>query len=374
MKKTFVIIAALATVGAAFAQSSVTLYGRIDASIGSQRTTVGGATRAAVAATGPAVVAADGTVGPTTKATAYGDKGTQILAGQHTGNRWGMRGTEDLGGGLKANFTLESGFSVDDGSSGQGGLLFGRTAKVGLSGGFGSIDVGRQYDIVDTMYANYDALGSSGYSANGALAGNGDAAHNGAVGDTIIRQNNAVIYSTPSMGGLSAAAMWAPGENKAAGASAGSNYGLMVNYGNGPFAIGGGYQSNKATGATAATTHYILGASYDLGVAKLFAQYDAGKAKSVVAAGGKYEDKGYSLGVSVPVGAARLQAAWAKEDTDDRFGTKVQKNTAFGLMAQYDLSKRTYVYAAYRNLQTDPTGAANTIKTVNYGLGLVHNF
>ena len=367
MKKTLVAIAALAAVGAASAQSSVTLYGRIDASIGSQKTTVNGATQAAVAATGPAVVSATGAIAPTTPAVAFGDKGVQILSGQHTGSRWGMRGTEDLGGGLKANFTLESGLGVDDGTLGQGGLAFGRTAKVGLSGGFGSIDVGRQYDIVDSMYGNYDAMGSSGYSANGALSGAG------AVGDTIIRQNNAVIYSTPSMGGLSAAVMWAPGENKTAAASAGSNYGVMVNYGNGPLGIGGGYQANKATGATAATTHYILGASYDMGVAKLYAQYDAGKVKSA-AAGADYEDKGFSIGASIPFGAMRLQTAYAKEDTDNSAGAQTKSTKAFGLLAMYDLSKRTYVYAAYRNLQTNPAGAANTIKTVNYGLGLVHNF
>ncbi len=373
MKKTLVAIAALTLVGAVSAQSSVTLYGRIDAAVGSQKTTRNGTTTAAVAATGPAVVAADGSLGPTTKAVGYGDKGTQILAGSHTGNRWGMRGTEDLGGGMKANFTLESGFGVDDGASTQGGLLFGRTAKVGLSGGFGAIDIGRQYDTVDNMYGIYDAMGSSGYSANGALAGNGDPRHNGAVGDTIIRQNNTVQYSTPNMGGFSAVGQWAPGENKTAAASAGSNYGLMANYANGPFGIGAGYQTNKASGAVKATVHYIFGASYDLGVAKLYAQYDTGKVKSA-AAGAAYEDKGFSVGVTVPVGAVRLQAAYAKEDTDNNAGGNVQTNKAFALMAQYDLSKRTYVYAAYRNLQTDPAGAANTLKTVNYGLGVVHNF
>ena len=359
MKKTLVAIAALAAFGAASAQSSVTLYGRIDAAIGSQKTTQGGNTTTGVVGAG------------------YNDKGIQMISGGRTGSRWGLRGSEDLGGGLKANFTLEQGFNIDDGTAVVAARQFHRTAKVGLSGGFGSLDVGRQYDVVDTMYANYDSMGSSSnYSANGALTTCTSAAspnaHAGAVGDCVIRQDNSVIYTTPKMGGLSASAMWAPGENKTAAASAGKSYGVMVNYGNGPIGIGAGYQSNKASGAVAATTHYILGAQYDLGVAKLFGQYASGKVKSA-AAGARYEDKGFSLGAVVPFGAARLIAAYAKEDTDNNAGAKMMTTKAFGLMAQYDLSRRTSVYAAYRNLRSDPVAAAQ-IKTVNYGLGLVHNF
>ena len=207
MKKTLVAIAALTLVGAVSAQSSVTLYGRIDASIGSVKTTAGGVTIA--------------------------DPGVQIRSGGHTGSRWGLKGSEDLGGGLKANFTLEQGFNIDSGTFADATRQFSRQAFVGLSGGFGSLNIGRQYDIVDNMYGNYDAFGSSGYTPNQALSGLGN------VGDTIVRQDNSVIYTTPSMGGLSAAAMWAPGENKVPGVtSAGKHVGLMVNYANGPLGLG----------------------------------------------------------------------------------------------------------------------------------------
>jgi len=342
MKKTLVAIAALAAVGAASAQSSVTLYGRIDASIGSVKTSVGGVTIA--------------------------DPGVQIRSGGHNGSRWGLRGSEDLGGGLKADFQLEQGFNIDDGAASVAANQFNRQAWVGLSGAFGAVKVGRQYDIVDTMYANYDAMGSSGYSQNAALSGSG------AVGDTIVRQNNAVIYSTPNMSGLSASVMWAPGENRVPGVvGAGRHMGVMVNYANGPLGLGAGYQSNKATGATSATTHYILGGSYDLGVAKLYGQYDSGKV-GAAPAGVFYKDSGYSIGAVVPVGAARLMGGWAKEDTKSRAGVKLQKSTGFGLMGQYDLSKRTYVYAAYNRIENDPAGPNNTMKTTRYGLGLIHNF
>ena len=340
MKKTLVAIAALAVVGAASAQSSVTLYGRIDASIGSQRTTNNGNVAGATV-----------------------DVGTQILAGAHTGNRWGMKGSEDLGGGLKAIFQLENGFSVDTGAAAQGGLLFGRQAYVGLTGGFGSLTVGRQYDLVDTAYGAYDPMGYSGYSAMGY------AFNKGTGGDIIARQNNSVIYATPNMGGFTGSAMWAPGENKAAGVSAGRVYGLMGQYANGPVGAGIMWQSNKANGATASVTNYLLGGSYDLGAAKLYGQYEGTNNKPANA-----KDNGWALGAVIPLGAPSLTVAYSRENAKVA-GTKVSDATAFSLMVQYPLSKRTYVYAAYLNGEIDSsTAGVATQKNRNFGLGLVHNF
>ena len=340
MKKTLVAIAALTLVGAASAQSSVTLYGRIDAAIGSQKTSTAGVTTA--------------------------DKGVQILAGSHTGNRWGMKGSEDLGGGLKAIFQLENGFNVDTGTAAQGAnASFGRQAYVGLSGGFGSLTVGRQYDLLDTAYGNYDAFGYSGYGAMGYVFNSGTG------GDIIGRQNNSVIYTSPSMGGFSLSGLWAPGEDKnpIAGTGAGQNYGLMANYANGPVGVGAVWQSNKVGGAgTKATTNYMIGGSYDLGAAKLYGQYEGTNNK-----GANAKDNGWQLGVVVPLGAPSLMVSYASERTKVA-GTKISDAKALSLMVQYPLSKRTYVYAAYLNGENDPIGAANTTKQRNFGLGLVHNF
>jgi len=334
MKKTLVAIAALAVVGAASAQSSVTLYGRIDASIGSDKTTLNGTTIA--------------------------DKGTLIRAGAHTGNRWGLKGSEDLGGGLKANFQLEQGFNVDDGSAADATKQFSRQSWVGLSGGFGSLQVGRQYDIIDVAYGKHDAFGSSGFSPNAALAA-------GTGGDIIVRQNNSVLYSTPSMGGLSGAVMWAPGEDKAVGVKASNMYGLSAGYANGPIGLGAAWQSNK-TNSFKAVTNYVLGGSYDFGAAKLYAQYAGTNNKPV-----NTKDNGYSLGVVIPLGAPSVTIGYGTDKTKVA-GTKSQDVTSFAVMAQYPLSKRTYVYAAYRALETDPTGPSNTTKNKKFGLGLVHNF
>ena len=340
MKKTLVAIAALAAVGAASAQSSVTLYGRIDASIGNVKTTTAGVTVA--------------------------DPGVMIRSGGHTGSRWGLRGSEDLGGGLKANFTLEQGFNIDDGTA-SSARQFHRQAFVGLSGGFGSLNVGRQYDITDNMYGLYDPTGYSGYSAMGYAFNVG--CGTGGSGDCVGRQDNSVMYTTPSMGGFSVAAMWAPGEDKTAAAGAGRMYGIMANYANGPIAAGLGWQSNKASGGRT-RTDTNFGASYALGAAKLFLQLESGKNNNTVGTG---KDNGWGVGAVIPMGAASLTAAYAYEKQKIA-GAEVSKAKAFSLLGRYDMSKRTYVYAGYRRGETDPVGAANTTKTTSYGLGLVHNF
>jgi len=369
MKKTLVAFAALAVVGAASAQSSVTLYGRIDASIASQKTTVGGATVPATAAVGSTANLVTGAVTAAVPAKAGGDVGVQIRSGGHTGSRWGLKGSEDLGGGLKANFQLEQGFNVDNGEA-SSTRQFHRQAWVGVSGGFGSLQVGRQYDITDNMYGNYDPTGYSGYSAMGYAFNVG--CTTGGSGDCVGRQDNTVMYTTPAMGGLSIAAMWAPGEDKSTVASAGKVYGIMANYANGPLGVGLGWQSNKGQGGSAtakARTDMNLGASYDLGVAKLYAQIENGKNKN----GTVGKDTGYQLGAVMPMGAASLTASYAYEKQKIA-GSKFSDSKAFALLAKYDLSKRTYVYAAYLRGETDPVAVGGTTKQQNYGLGLVHNF
>ncbi len=354
MKKTLVAIAALAVVGAASAQSSVTLYGRIDASLASNKTS-----------NTPNALGV-----PVTGATT--DGGALIRSGGHTGSRWGLRGSEDLGGGMKANFQLEQGFNVDDGAASAAARQFHRQAWVGLSGGFGALTVGRQYDITDNMYAMYDAAGYSGYSAMGYAFNVGCGTVGlgaGGTGDCVGRQNNAVLYSTPSMGGFGVTAMWAPGENKTAATSAGRALGVMANYANGPLAAGIGFQSNKDTGAARTTTNTVLGGSYDLGAAKLYAMFENGKNRTTAG-----KDTGYSIGAVMPLGAASVTVAYAAEKQKIA-GNKVSDSTGLTLMGKYDLSKRTYVYAAYLRGETDPVAAGiSTVKVQNYGVGLVHNF
>lgn len=129
---------------------------------------------------------------------------TQMDAGGISGSRWGLRGSEDLGGGMSAAFTLENGFLSDSGALGQGGRLFGRQAHVSLNGGFGSVTLGRQY--TPAFYAAYN--GDVDEYSNFSIVSN----HLVLAGAGMLRADNAVIYLTPNMGGFAMSAQWAFGE------------------------------------------------------------------------------------------------------------------------------------------------------------------
>jgi predicted porin len=358
MKKTLIAMAVMSVAGATFAQA--TLYGRIDASLGSRKVEAAGALAGTAA-----------------------EAGTNISSSVNSGSRWGLKGTEDLGGGLKANFTLESGFNVDTGTSAQGGALFGRTAQVGVSGGFGSIDMGRIVAIKDNTtwavtggYANYAAWGNT--VDNGATFGN----PNGTIAAPV-RRNNAIQYTSPTMGGLSAQIMYQPGENGAPGVGATSYTGLGLGYAAGPISANLSYETSKATpgagvasaapaaaGMAAAVdlTETALSATYDFRIAKLAASYIKG---SKTGAG---DDTGYALGLSAPVGVMTINAEYARVSTTLASGADGGKASALNLRVSYPLSKRTDVYGYYMSGESNGAVAADTQKLTQYQLGLRHVF
>ena len=126
MKKSLIALAVLAAAGAASAQSSVSLYGLADVYVGSVKNTI---------------------ANPNSK------KQTAVNSSGLNNSRWGLRGSEDLGNGLKANFVLEAGFETDTGAAGSLGSTFQRKSTVGLSGAFGSVELGRNYTAYDTLRA-----------------------------------------------------------------------------------------------------------------------------------------------------------------------------------------------------------------------------
>jgi len=360
MKKTLIAMAVMSVAGATFAQA--TLYGRIDASLGSRKVEVTGALPGAA------------------------EVGTNISSGVNSGARWGLKGSEDLGGGLKANFTLESGFNVDTGTSGQGGALFGRTAQIGVSGGFGSIDMGRIVAIKDNTtwavtggYANYAAwsnnVDNSGFgNPNGNLA-------------NPVRRNNAIQYTSPAMSGLSAQVMFQPAENGAVGVGATSYTGLGLGYAAGPMSANLSYETSKATpgagvasaapagtaaGMAAAVdlTETALSATYDFKIAKLAASYIKGSKGGV--AGG--DDTGYALGLTAPVGPVNLAAEYARVSTTLASGIDGGKASALNVRVSYPLSKRSDVYGYYMSGESNGSAAADTQKMTHYQLGLRHSF
>jgi predicted porin len=174
MKKSLIALAVLAASGAALAQSSVTMYGRIDTSIGSEETLSG--------------------------------KSTKVFSGNLTTSRYGFRGTEDLGGGLRAQFQLENGFNADDGTVGTANAAFNRASWVGLSGAFGQVRLG----LSDSPYKDIFDLGVSNALYDSEFTPN-KIAYTG-VSNSTSRLKDSVRYDTPNFGGISGAVSYSMDE------------------------------------------------------------------------------------------------------------------------------------------------------------------
>lgn len=308
MKKTLLALAAVASCGAAFAQSSVTLYGVIDASVGKKS---GGD------------FAFSG--------------GKDLNASYHTPTRIGVRGTEDLGGGLKANFNFESN-GIGMASGNVGGNFWGREAWTGLSGNFGSTRLGRTSSFGTQGHARFDLNGISTSSAMD-NAGISPVTWYGSS-----RRDAQIQYVTPTMGGFDAGVSIVLAGNNANKQSTS----LRANYGAGPFAVGVVAETSRTA---ANRTAYALAGSYDLGVAKVVGGYVVSE---TVAKG-----KGVYVGAVAPVGPVKVGFQYARNST-----TKVN---ATELFANYALSKRTSLYVDYVTKGGNGTGNS-------YGLGLLHTF
>lgn len=314
--------------GAASAQTAnVTLYGIVDTYVANIRTSAG--RTATGAATASASISA-------------------VDAGGLSGSRWGLRGSESLGGGLNAIFTLEGGFNSDVGSLGQGGLLFGRQAFVGLSGGFGAVTLGRQYSPSFYIFCTASAEGCTNFSVEGnhyiGLPGG-------------LRINNSVNWKSASMGGLTVAAMYGFGET-AGGTSRNRLVGFNGEFNNGPLYLGAAWVDVKnATGGNAGR-HWTVGGKFNAGVATVSGTYV--NAKYVFPA----TFKGWHLGVNVPMGNVGLVAQFGQGKVG------AAKQTLFDVGADYNLSKRSNLYFRYANADNN---AASNINAAGFG-GVTQSF
>jgi len=335
MKKTLVALAALAAVSAVSAQSTVTLYGRLDASVGKNEVKANALYQGGVNSQ---------------------DLGMVVNGSNLNGNRWGMLGREDLGGGMSANFQLESGFNVDTGTSAQGGALFGRHAWVGLQGGFGTVRLGRQTTImadgpyaITGGYANYDAWGAPGVAVGG--FGNLNS-----VTVDAVRTNNTLKYITPNMGGFTGTFAWSPGENGTPLVSASRYWSLGARFLSGPVEVQFAYETMNPGNVT--TKAWALGGAYNLGVARVSASVQRATRLNV-------DDSGYALGLGVPFGPVSLDLEYAREKTDG--GSSAN---ALSVRGVYNLSKRTaaYVMIADGTAKTAVVGAKSSLSRFQVGV------
>lgn len=327
MKRSLMTVAVLGTISATtHAQSSVTLYGLIDVGIRYN-----------------------------THQNAAGDSKIGMgNGGLLSGSRWGLMGNEDLGGGNKAFFQLESGFTPGTGSTQQStpsgnARLFGRTAAVGLSSQtYGEIALGRQYTLVHEMaythdiYALSNYVGTVGFQGAG-LTGGG-------------RLDNTVRYTSPSFGGFTVKGAYTFGET-AGDAKHNASPAVAASYDNGPLSVGAAFQIiNNIGGLTPATTAYgstyfgitipdstqkvfTVGATYKLGASKLYASYIY---SNVYPAG--YRNDSFSVAVSYPLTPALELKLPVYVDRLKHAGQSGTRITG-GPLLDYSLSKRTDVYA-----------------------------
>jgi predicted porin len=315
MKKSLVALAVLAASGASFAQSSVTLYGVADIWFGSAELK-------------------------------GGDRTTVLESGGVSGSRWGMKGTEDLGGGLKANFLLEQGISLDSGAVGAG---FNRQAYVGLSGGFGEVKLGNVYTAYD------DISGAANSAFDSALAPQNNVW--ASTGYTSNPSNN-IYYASPEFAGFSGAVSYSLNEKTALKTEATS---LHVKYNGGPLYVGLGYQSDEVYNTGVSTDYLRLNGTYDFGAAKLLVGF--GSVDYAIAA----DVKEWELGVDVPLSASLTLSGGVAVSKPDGGS----KSTGYAVAAAYSMSKRTTLYTGFHSSSTDNT-AANDNKI--FAVGVKHTF
>ena len=404
MKKSLIALAALAAVSAASAQSSVTLYGLVDIAYGAQ-----------------SITSRDGTV--STRASGVQD-------GSQAGNRIGFRGTEDLGGGLKANFVVEQGISPTSGNVFSQRAAGPGIQQVGLAGGAFSTSTNRQSYLglqsatlgtlnIGFTYTNaYELSTLSGYMVGSEqiggithLAGSNMALVGGtrANGLTYISPNFAGGFTVRAQYGAAGAKL----QNFTSTATGGTGLtvdqdrraSLMLQYANGPLSAALAYTAMNSrqaspTGAVGATTNAFgvitaagapatltgenrranltqLGASYDFGVAKLAGTYHRGNTGGTTTSTLNTRIRGYQIGVTAPFGAFAPFLMVGKENgKTDTVAADARDVRQTQLGVRYSLSKRTTAYVMYGR-ETDNSvvaAAAPGYRLTKTAVGVAHSF
>jgi len=343
MKKSLVALAVLAASGAAMAQSSVTLFGVVDAAY------------------------AVGKGSASSK--------TQLRNSGYNSSRLGFRGVEDLGGGMKASFWLEAGVNNDDGTGsassalnqaqtaanvGTQGLTFNRRSTVSLEGSMGELRLGRDYTPQFWSETAFDPFGTNGVGTNIAFNKGGT---------TGVRASNSIGYLSPSMGGIKLWAQTYMGENASTAAKVGDGNAFRITFDQGKFSAAIA-DSSLTTGAGTTNKTSNMAASYDLGVAKVMAMSNTTKIT------GAKDIKGSVIGALVPMAGGTFRIS---QSQTDQAGKKA-KQMAVGFVQP--MSKRTDLYATYARVANsggsttalNGSATAANASSTGYEFGVKHAF
>lgn len=358
MKKQLMVAAATAALSQlACAQTSVAVYGMLDAGLSYESGN------------------SEGSV-------------TKVGSGIAGGSRWGIKGSEALGGGTRALFLIEGGIQLDTGAQGQGGLAFGRQSFVGIGNdAAGTLTLGRQYapHYLVTVFADPFSSGTSADEKNliNPVSDGG-------------RMSNSVKYASPQWHGLSAEVAYAAGEN-GSDDSAGRGAGMSLAYDAGPLALRIAYHSTNndtTTTRNGSARNSFVAATYAFPVAKLYLGYGVNKGRFSSYLRNAANPYGYEvaptaatltddsadalLGVSVPLGAHTLLGSWIHKDDKTAPNRDADQ---FAVGYRYTLSRRTNLYAVYARMIND-NGAPYTLGNASDGgagdravnLGMQHAF
>ena len=356
MKKSLIALAALAAAGAASAQSSVTLFGIVDAAI--SHYSVSG-----------------------------GDSVNVLTNSGYNSSRLGFRGTEDLGGGMSASFWLEAALQNDNGNS--GGLFFQRRSTVSLAGNWGELRLGRDYVPTFWNMTVFDPFGTNGVGSNighkvklaGATAGT---TVSRAVDPLYVRSSNMVQYFLPAnLGGFYGQISYAFDEQTTG--NAGEYVGGRIGFASGPFNVAAAYGrtdgANPTTDVSPDVSDWNIGGQWDFGMAKLLGVYDDAKYEG---AAGSAHLKTWLIGGLIPVGAGEIRLSYGESKLTALGDPKA---TQWALGYVHNLSKRTALYATYAHvsnkngaaipvnasLAAAPLGIANK-SSDGFDLGIRHSF
>lgn len=348
----------------------------------------------------------------------------ELKSGIQAGSRWGLKGTEDLGNGLKVGFILESGFNADDGTQTVSGTMFNREASLNVMGPFGQLSLGKIGAITQgtSSWGKVGAVSAFGTSYGAANVGNATNVFAATVGV----MDNTIAYQTPKFAGFTVYAQYSMGSSKAASQDAEGKwtqtmvenesstdryYALGATYANGPvnlyFAVDSvnyaSYFDKTGTTITPSTKDMddsltvAFGGSYDFSVVKVFAgaqYFDEVLVNKVSGLSNvgldflKSKMEGYALQASASAPLAGGTGYFGVGYVDASEADSVAASAGFDIKYyvasvgyKYDLSKRTNVYGVLSYAKGDQDVATPTDKIfdrkpsmVGFGIGLRHNF
>ena len=381
MKKGLVALAVLgAFSGAALAQSSVTMYGILDVNyMWEEKPT---------------------TVGSGTSARVQQESTSAINGGHQSGSRLGFRGTEDLGGGLKAIFDAEMGFDNTTGNLPSGGRLFHRQVYAGLaSDKWGAVVAGR-LAAFSSGTGDFDMWGRvDPFSTGFALAGLGSTF----ISSAALRADNTIAYQTPTWGGFKGGIGYSLNYNGAEVTPSGGNTKVLMlggNFTSGPFFVSVTYDAVDYADATPSRPdqkHLQIGGTFDIGAFRLHAAFaDQSNISTILAPSGvssvigitsggavvlpanfSYDNTAWMLGATWTMGAFKVFGSYQVSDADGQTisGKNVEPDySVWGIGGSYNLSRRTNLYASYASRDADGTLLGNQFNYKQLAIGMRHLF